>query len=214
METITASVNPFEMDTEETSVVLTPSSDKSAKPRVKKEAKASVVAPVAVAPILEAPVTAHLPALPVTLVYGPAVIQNGLSEAIGYHVDGMPLSKGRTANCALATSVAIGDYVKYHKYLKSLSNLLKNAARDNQDASRLLKVVLNLVRQGMNTDSCLRAFAHIQTGGTGYPEPHRAAFVSACFEARKAQGEEAAHVEQACRDFGPVYDAFASTLSK
>lgn len=211
MTTTAITENPFGLDeTMEANAPVTAAKPaKVTKPRTTKTTNVAEV--VVVAPV-SAPM--NLPALPITLTYGPSVIQKQLGEAIGFFVDGLPTSSGRPAQCSLASGVAVGDFKKYHQYLLSLSNLLEIAARRDREAVRLLMIVKCLIREGMSTESCLKAFAHLATGGTAYVEPHRANFVSACYNARRDQGENHVNVEQGCQDFGPVYDAFVATLPK
>lgn len=147
-----------------------------------------------------------------TFLYGPKVIQEALSTAIGYYVDGMPISEGRTAECALST-VILGDFSKYFMYLKSLANLLDIAGKSDRDALRLCVLVKKAVQNGLNSPSLLALYAHLQTGGCAYPAQFARRFEDECLDAQDNAGANHANIVAGREVFENFYSEFATKLA-
>lgn len=147
-----------------------------------------------------------------TFLYGPQVIQEALSTAIGYFIDGMPISEGRTAECALST-VILGDFTKYFMYLKSLANLLDIAGKSDRDALRLCVLVKKAIQSGLNSPTCLALFAHLQTGGCAYPAQFARQFEDECLDAQDNAGANHANIVAGREVFENFYSEFAAKLA-
>lgn len=147
--------------------------------------------------------------------FGFAVIQAPLHDAIAFHMDGMVLGNGEKATCGIG-GLNAGDYGKAYDYLKSLKNLLEIADRKTGKAKGVLSVVNTLLKEGLNTPSLVRAYDYFATrGGSEFPLSYTDEFLDACEAVQETLSDEAICDMVSSRDnFELVFAPIAGKLQR